>query len=144
MPTNLVSSHVTTSLCHLCYTSLLYINFLLKRHLSRGHKIFCPEDHLEWTGNKLFSGMIGPRHMTTIRELSIRTGWRDAPLAFCNLAKTFSNTKLYIWPSLSKDHQNSNNSDSLFLLFDGLGKWKPIILYRKINIASFIFPSKNV
>ena len=63
----------TQSSFHHCYISkyvylhTFHVNSLLKRQLSRGHRISCPSDHLERTDNKPFSGMIGPRHMTTSR-----------------------------------------------------------------------------
>ena len=33
--------------------------------------------------------------MLTSREVPIKTGWRNAPLAFCNLAKTFKQSTIY-------------------------------------------------
>ena len=47
------------------YIHKFHVNFLLKRHLSRGHKTSCSAHHLERTDIKPFSGLIGPRHMIT-------------------------------------------------------------------------------
>ena len=33
--------------------------------------------------------------MLTSREVPIKTGWRNAPLAFCNLTKTFKHSTIY-------------------------------------------------
>ena len=47
------------------------------------------------------------------------------------------NTILYIWPSLSRGHQNSNSNNSLSLLpFHGLWKWK--IEYISMGTSSSI------
>ena len=51
---------------HLCYIfeyvylHTFYVNFLLKRHLSRGHRISCSTHHLGRTDNKPFNRLIGP------------------------------------------------------------------------------------
>ena len=65
-----------------------HVRFLLKRHVTRGHRISCLSYHMEQTDNKPFSGLIGPRHMTASRAVS-NQGWvvRCVPLTFCNLAK---------------------------------------------------------
>ena len=69
LPTNLVSWYIITSFGHACYISeyiylhVFSVNFLLKRHLSRGHKILCPAHYLKRTDNKPFSTLIGPTHI---------------------------------------------------------------------------------
>ena len=79
--------------CHLrykfeyVYLHTFHVKFLFKRHLSRGHRISCLAPHLEQTDSKPFSGLIEPRYMTTSRAI-VHQSWRDAPLAFCNLAKS--------------------------------------------------------
>ena len=79
--------------CHLRYVfeyvslHTFCVNFLFKRHLSRGHRISCPAPHLEQTDSKTFGGLTVPRHMTASRAI-VHQSWRDAPLAFCNLAKS--------------------------------------------------------
>ena len=45
-----------------------HVSFLLKRHVTRG--ISYPSYHMEWTDSEPFSGMIGPRHMTTSRAVA--------------------------------------------------------------------------
>ena len=54
------------------------VNFILNRHLSRGHRILYRANHLERIDNKLFSGLIGPRHITASGQLPTKTGWQDA------------------------------------------------------------------
>ena len=63
--------------------------------LSRGHRISSPVHHLEWTESKPFTGLIGPRHMTTTRAVAHQTWWPDTSPAFCNLAKAFKNNTTY-------------------------------------------------
>ena len=61
----------TQSPCRPCYIfeyvypHTFHVNFLLKRHASRGNSISCPSYHMERTDNKPFSGLIEPRHMST-------------------------------------------------------------------------------
>ena len=87
-----MSWYVINSLCRACYISeyiylhIFRVNFLLKRHLSRGHGISCLAHHLERTDNKPFSRLIGPTHKQ-VGQLPIKTGWWDAHLGFCNLSK---------------------------------------------------------
>ena len=60
---------IITSLCHVSYISeyiylhIFRVNILLKRHLSRGHRISCPAQHLERTDSKPSSRLIGPTHI---------------------------------------------------------------------------------
>ena len=66
--------------CHLCYIfeyvylHTFHVSFLLKRHVTRGHRISCLSYHMEQTDNKPFSGLIGPRHMIASRAVS-NQGW---------------------------------------------------------------------
>ena len=70
----------TQSPCHLCYIFVyvyphtFHVNFLLKRHINRGHRISCTSYYIEGTDNKPISGLIGPRHMTTSRAVD-RQNW---------------------------------------------------------------------
>ena len=102
-----MSWYVKTSLCHACYISeyvclrIFRVNVLLKRHLSRGHRISCPAQHLHRTDNKPLSRLIGLTHKQ-VGQLPIKTGWWDAPLAFCNLAKAFLNTTPYVTGTVFK------------------------------------------
>ena len=94
-----MSWYAITSLCHACYISeyvylhIFRVNFLHKRHLSYGHRISCSVQHLERTDNKPFSRLIGLTHKQA-GQLPIKTGWRDAPLAFCSLAKAFKHNAI--------------------------------------------------
>ena len=47
------------------YPHTCHVNFLLKRHITLGHRISCTSYHMERSGNKPFTGKIGSRHMTT-------------------------------------------------------------------------------
>ena len=72
----------TPSPCHPCYIWVVYlhtfhVNFLRKRHVSRGHRISCPSHHMERADNKPISGLIEPRHMTTSRSCHV-------PMARCS------------------------------------------------------------
>ena len=46
------------------------VNFFVNRDLSRGRRISYIATHLEDTGDKPFSGLIGPRHKTTSRAVA--------------------------------------------------------------------------
>ena len=89
-----MSKYIITSFYHASYSSeynylhIFRVNFLLKRHLSRDHRISCPAHYLERTDNKPFSRLIGPTHKQ-VEQLPIKTGWRDALLTFCSSAKVF-------------------------------------------------------
>ena len=95
-----MSWYVITSLCHACYVSeyiylhIFRINFLLKRHLSRGQGISCLAHHLERTDNKPLSRLIRTHTYKQEGQWSIKTGYRDAPLTFCNLAKAFKHNTI--------------------------------------------------
>ena len=88
-----------TSLCDACYISeyvylhIFCVKFLLKKHLSRSHRISSPAHHLERTDNKTFSRLIGQTYIAS-RTIPIKTGLRDASLEFCNLAKTFKHNTI--------------------------------------------------
>ena len=66
----------TQSPCHpgyifeYVYPHTFHVNFLLKRHIIRGHRISCTSYHMERVDSKPFSGLIGPRHITTIRAVA--------------------------------------------------------------------------
>ena len=95
----------------------LQVNFLVNRHLFCGHRMSYIANHLEQTDNKTFSGLVGPRHMTSRRQLPIKAEWQDASFGFYN----------YCYCLVVS------------------GKWRLVIWYRKINVTSFIFlVSKNV
>lgn len=53
-----------------------------------------------------------------------RLGGEMLPLRSVIYYRKHLNTILFIWPSFSRGHQNSNSNDSLLLLFDGLRKVK--------------------
>ena len=59
------------SLCDPCYifeyvySHTFHVNFLLKRHVPCDQRISCFSYHKQRTDSKPFSGLIGPRHMTT-------------------------------------------------------------------------------
>ena len=61
----------TQSPCNPCfifyyvYLHTFHVNFLRKRHVSQCHRISCPSHHIKRTDKKPFTGLIGPRHMTT-------------------------------------------------------------------------------
>ena len=77
------------------YQHLFYVKFLLKRYLSCHHIISCLADRQESTDNKLFSGLIVPRHMTPSRAVT-HENWVVRPLVLCNLAKTFKHSTIYL------------------------------------------------
>ena len=52
------------------YLEKFHVNFLPHRHLSRGHRISYIAHHLGRTDNKSVIGLIGPKHMTTIRAVA--------------------------------------------------------------------------
>ena len=56
------------------YLHKFQVNVLLKKHLSRGHRILCFTHHLGRTDNKPFSGLIGPRYMAASRAVKHQSG----------------------------------------------------------------------
>ena len=77
---NMIKTHKFP--CHPChifeyvYPHTFYVNFLLKRHVTRDTRISCTSYHMEWTDNKpLF--------------------WQDVSLKFCNLAKSFKHYYIF-------------------------------------------------
>ena len=62
--------------CHPCYIfeyvypHIFHANFFLNRHATRSQRISCTSYHMERTDNNPFSGLIGPRHMTTNRAVA--------------------------------------------------------------------------
>ena len=109
------------------------VNFILNRHLSRGHRISYRANHLERIDNKLFSGLIGPRHMTASGQLPTKTGGQDASFGLFNLAKAFKHNTIY----LAIKAVTTIIHYCYYLMVSG--KWRPIKRYRKINITYFIF-----
>ena len=77
------------------YLHTFYVKSLLKSYLSCHHIIPCLPDHLESTDNKLFSGLIVPRHMTPSRAVT-HESWVARPLVLCNLAKAFKRSTIYL------------------------------------------------
>ena len=118
--------YIITSLCHACYSSeYIYlhkfrVNFPLKRHLSCGHRISCPEQHLERTDRNPFSRLIGPIHKK-VGQFLIKTGWRGAPFAFCNLANAFKHNT--ICDSNGIQTHNHLVRKQTFDVFSKLAKW---------------------
>ena len=111
-----MSWYINTFLCHACYISeyiylhIFRVNFLLKRHLSRGHRISCPAHHLERTDNKPFVG-----------HFPIKTAWRGAPLAFCNIAKAFKHSTICD-SNVIQTHNRLGRKRTLNV-FSKLAKW---------------------
>ena len=103
----------TQSPCNLCfifeyvYLYSFLVNFLRKRHVSRGLS-----QHMERNDNKLYSYWQGQGIWLQEGQLPIKAGWLDVPFKFCNLAKAFKDN---IWLSLSRGH---NSNDSLVFFFD--------------------------
>ena len=64
---NIIKTHslLVTLAVLLSTFTLIHVNFLLKRYITRGHRISYTYYHIERTDNKPFSGLIGPRHATT-------------------------------------------------------------------------------
>ena len=62
-----------------CYTfpyvflRIFQVHVLFTRHLPRDHSISCPRQDLERTINKLFTGLIGLRYVTTSREVTYQS-----------------------------------------------------------------------
>ena len=139
MATNLVSSYVTTFLCHPCYISeyvylhIFRVNFVLKKHHSRGHRISCTAHHLEWTDNKLFSGLIGPSHIIT-----------SMAVVHQNCVARCSPCCIFDLPFLEAIKTVTAIIHFHCYCFMASGKWRSIVWYRNINITSFIFLSKNI
>ena len=52
------------------YLHTFHVSVLLKRHLCCDHRISCSTHYLEWTDNKLFCEMIGPRHIAINRAVA--------------------------------------------------------------------------
>ena len=77
------------------YPHTFHFNFLLKRHITRGHRISCISHHMYRTDNKPFRGFIWPRHMTKSRAV-VHQSWvvRYSP-TFCNLAKAFKHCHIF-------------------------------------------------
>ena len=115
---NLVSRHVSTHLCHLCYTfQYLYLHIfqahiLLTRQLPGDHSIPWPTYHMQRTNSKPFTGLIGLRHVITSQTVAYSAGWQDALLAFQNLAKPFKQSTIYLvftFQRLSNSNQKSED-----------------------------------
>ena len=104
--------------------------------LSWTHRISCPAHHLERTDNKPFSGLIGPRHMTTIRAVTHQNWVARCSLAFCNLGKAFKHNTIYL-PFTFQGNENNNNNNSLLLLFDGLWKVKTDFMVYEDKLNTF-------
>ena len=124
----------TQSPCHPCYIfeyvypHTFYVNFLLKRHITHGHRISCTSYHMEWTDNKPFSGLIGPRHMTASQAVAIKAGWQDVLLTFCNLAKAFKHYYIFgfHFPEAIKTITMIHYCYCLMVS----GKWRRIIYWK--------------
>ena len=119
------------------------MNFLLKRHLSRGHSISCPAHHLERTDSKPFSELIVSRHMNTSRAVT-HQNWvaRCFPrvLHFSELTQYF--VFVLHFPHDIKTVATMANINYCYCLIAS-GKWRSIIWCRKINIISFNFLGKS-
>ena len=98
------------------------VNFLVNRHLFRGHRISYIAYHLEHTDNKPFSGLIVPRYMTTSRAVAHQSEiarW----VARCFL-RVVQFSQIIQAQYYTFGHQNRNNNDSLLLLLGDLWKVK--------------------
>lgn len=132
MTINLVSSYAPTPLYHpsyifeYIYLHTFSVNIVLKRPHLLGHKISYLTCYLELTNNKQLPILIGLRHVTTSPALPIHTGWRDATMAFWNLAEAFKHSTVYLAFTFQK-LSNSNHNNSLLLLPYGL--WKVKVKY---------------
>ena len=98
------------------------VNFLVNRHLSRGHRIAYIAHQLEHINNKPFSGLIVPRHMTTSRAVAHQSEMaRWVARCFLRVLQFSQSIQIEYY---TFGHQNRNNNDSLLLLFGGLWKVK--------------------
>ena len=119
-------SYFTTSLCHhydiSAYVNLdiFHVSFHLKGHFSRCYRLSCPARYLEGTDHKIDRAKINDYKSASCPT---QLGGEMLPLSSSILGKHLK-TILYLWPAPSRSHQNSNNNDSLLLLFDGLLKVK--------------------
>ena len=79
------------SSCHPCnifeyvYLGTFHVKCLLNRRFSHGQRISYLQRDLERTDNKLFSGLIGPRHMNASRAVVRQVGGKMLPSARCFL-----------------------------------------------------------
>ena len=107
LPTNLVSWYIITSFGHACYISeyiylhIFSVNFLLKRHLSRGHRISCPAHYLERTDNKPFSRLIGPTHINKESNCPLKLVG-EMLLSHSAIQRKHLNTILYVTATVFK------------------------------------------
>ena len=94
----------------------------LTRHFVCEHSIFRPMHDLERTVNKPFTGLPGLRRVYNSSSLPSKLG--------SIFDRAFKNNIIYL--------------DSVCSSFTASEKWRTNIWYRKRNITSFIFLSKNV
>ena len=98
---DMIKAHSPQSPCHPGYIfeyvcpHTFHVNFLLKRHITCGHRISCTFYHMERTDNKPFSGLIGPSMWLQVGQLPIKAGRWDVPITFCNLAKAFKHYYIF-------------------------------------------------
>ena len=94
----------TQSPCHPCYIlgyvylHTFHVTFLLKRHITRGHRISCTSYHVKRTDSKPFSGLIGPRHMATSRAVAHQSWVARCSPQSCNLTKAFKPYYIFGFP----------------------------------------------
>ena len=134
LPTKLVSAYATTSLCDPCYifdhTSYLHA----AQHCSQKHFPCGHENHvLHITCNGLskpLTGLIGLVYATASLAVALPNWVARCSLTFWNLAEASKYNVIYLSFNFYRP-SNSDNNNSLFLLFHVL--WKVKIDYISIK-----------
>ena len=123
-------------------STFTWINFM-STFFSTGTSLVVTESHtLHATWNRLIAIHVvdwqGQWHMILKWVVAHQSWFADASLAFCNLAKAFKHNTIYL------AIKTATTVIHYCYCLVVSGKWRLIIWCRKINITSFIFPSKNV